>query len=345
MRTRLETTLETLEIRTSADTLVPQILTRSALRREDQALLSLASALRRLDYRFTCITPDTHARVAARRPEGARDLRDVFGWSLPFSEQDLPREIVQLLEASDTLSRENGRLRSLVRFATFDRTLLLHSGWPTTSNDSVFFGPDTYRFASLIEQALVKWPRHARGTVVDVGCGTGAGGILAGRLLSSHRVKVVFTDINDQALRYARINAVHAGLADFSCLRSDVLSEVTDPIDLIIANPPYLLDPQQRAYRHGGGPLGTGLSVRIVRESMRRLAPGGQLILYTASPIVDGVDTLERQFGDVFNTASRRHFSYEYREVDPDVFGSELEHAAYAGVERIAVVSLVLRVG
>ena len=311
---------------------------------EDRALLSLAGVLRRYGYRFTCITPDTHACVAARRPDGARDLRDVFGWSLPFGEHDLPSEIVHLLEASDALSRENGRLKSLVRFATFDKTLLLHSAWPTTSNDSVFFGPDTYRFASLIEHALGELPGRSPRVAVDVGCGTGAGGILLGRLLKAHRTKVLFTDINEQALRYARINALHAGLADFGCVRSDVLTEVIGPIDLIIANPPYLLDPHQRAYRHGGGSLGTGLSVRIVEESMRRLAPGGQLILYTASPIVDGVDTLEQQLAAVFNAAQHRPFNYEYREIDPDVFGSELEHAAYAGVERIAVVGLVLRI-
>lgn len=336
--------MEALEIRTRADTFAPQTPPRSDMGEEDRALLSLAGILRLSGYRFTCITPDTHAHVAARRPEGARNLRDVFGWSLPFEESDLSSEILQLLEASDTLSRENGRLRSLVRFATFDKTLLLHSAWPTTSNDSVFFGPDTYRFASLVEQALVKSPGRSPRVAVDVGCGTGAGGILVGRLLGASRIKVLFTDINQQALRYARINALHAGLMDAAYVRSDVLSEVRGPIDLIIANPPYLLDPHQRAYRHGGGSLGTGLSVRIVQESMQRLAPGGQLILYTASPIVDGVDTLEQQLAAVFNAASHRPFSYEYREIDPDVFGSELEHAAYAGVERIAVVGLVLRI-
>ena len=340
----LEIILEAVANSTRADKQAPQRPTQPSTCEADRALLSLASVLQRNGYHFSCITPDTHARVAARRTDGARDLRDVFGWSLPFGEHDLPSEIVELLEASEALSRENGRLRSLVRFASFDETLLLHSAWPTTVNDSVFFGPDTYRFASLIEQVLLKWPRGTPGVVVDVGCGTGAGGILVGRLLKAHSLKVVFTDINEQALRFARINALHAGTADFSCVRSDVLNQVRSPIDLIIANPPYLLDPQQRAYRHGGGPLGTGLSVRIVEESLQRLAPGGQLILYTASPIVDGEDTLEQQLATVFNAASQRSFSYEYREIDPDVFGSELEHAAYADVERIAVVGLVLRI-
>jgi len=337
--------LETLEALAYADAVAPQVTPRSSLGEEDQALLWLASALEHYGYRFTCVTPDTHARVVARRAEGARDLRDVFGWSLPFEESDVPSEIVQLLRNAQAVSRINGRLRSLVRFATFDQTLLIHSAWPTTSNESVFFGPDTYRFASLIEQALAKWPSRPPRTVIDVGCGTGAGGILVARLLDAdHHTRVLFTDVNEQALRYARINAVHANLANFGCVKSNVLSEVCDPIDLIVANPPYLLDPQQRAYRHGGGSLGTGLSVRIVQESLQRLAPQGQLILYTASPIVDGVDTLHQQFAALLDNESRRPITYDYREIDPDVFGSELEHAAYAGVERIAVVGLTLRI-
>jgi len=32
--------------------------------------------------------------------------------------------------------------------------------------------------------------------------------------------------------------------------------------DLIVANPPYLLDDQQRTYRHGGPLLGADLSLR-----------------------------------------------------------------------------------
>lgn len=315
------------------------------MRKEDRALLALAAALTRHGYRFTCITPETHARGVSRRSEGARDLRDVFGWSLSFEEGELPGDIVHLLHEAEAVVREMGRLKSLVRFATFDRGLLVHSAWPTNSNESVFFGPDTYRFASLIEHALVNRSFPTPRTAVDLGCGTGAGGILVARLLGKgKRTRVLFTDINEQALRYARINAVSAGLANFDCVKSDLLNEVREPIDLIVANPPYLLDPQQRAYRHGGGSLGTGLSVRIVMESMQRLAAGGQLILYTASPIVEGVDILQRQLDSVLDHASPRPFTYEYREIDPDVFGAELDHAAYAGVERIAVVGLTLRI-
>jgi hypothetical protein len=43
-------------------------------------------------------------------------------------------------------------------------------------------------------------------------------------------------------------------------------------------------------YRHGGGELGFELSLRIAEQGVTRLAPGGRLLLYTGSAIVDGVD-------------------------------------------------------
>ncbi len=35
----------------------------------------------------------------------------------------------------------------------------------------------------------------------------------------------------------------------------------------------------------------------------------------------------------------------EYRELDPDVFGEELEHPAYAAVDRIALIAAVFERG
>jgi hypothetical protein len=99
-------------------------------------------------------------------------------------------------------------------------------------------------------------------------------------------------------------------------------------------------DDAERLYRDGGGRYGEALSVRIARESLARLGTRGTLILYTGAAIVDGVDqfylalkpTLEACGGEV-----------TYEELDPDVFGEELERPNYARVERIAAVGLRVR--
>ena len=50
------------------------------------ALLWLGRWLQGEGYRFTTVTPATHARADAREDaRTARTLRDIFGWSRPFS--------------------------------------------------------------------------------------------------------------------------------------------------------------------------------------------------------------------------------------------------------------------
>ncbi len=287
-------------------------------------LATLGRALRDTGYAFVTPTPETHRRVLARGGE-ARNLRDVFGWSRPFPPGFLPLPFEALLEQASALLREGDLLRSAVRFSSLGPLLCAHSAYPTTEADAVFFGPDTYRFAALIEQRIA-----SAGAVADVGCGSGAGGLLLARRAQS----VQLLDINPRAVRFARANAELNGLPA-RALQSDVLSAAEGPLDLIVANPPYLADDLGRAYRDGGEDLGTALSVRIARESLARLAPGGRLLLYTATPVVDGAHLLWPALERLLEGTR-----WDYRELDPDVFGEELDRYNYATVERIAVVAL-----
>jgi hypothetical protein len=120
---------------------------------------------------------------------------------------------------------------------------------------------------------------------------------------------------------------------------SDLLCIVEGQFDLIVANPPYMNDHQQRAYRHGGGALGEALSVRIVRETLPRLEECGTLLLYTGIAMVAGRDPFLAALEPFL---SGDHFSWTYQEIDPDVFGEELLKPGYESVERIAVVVLTV---
>ncbi len=147
-------------------------------------------------------------------------------------------------------------------------------------------------------------------------------------------------DINEAALRLAAINAAAAGLDRATAIRSDLLSAVPGTFDLIVSNPPYMLDPARRAYRHGGGALGEGLSVAILDAALGRLAPGGTLVLYTGVAIVGGQDAFLAAAEERLRPA--RGFAWVYREMDPDVFGEELEGATYGRADRIAAVVLTV---
>lgn len=306
-----------------------------------ESLVLLGRWLQGCDYRFTTVTPATHARVNARPgAQRASGLRDVFGWSRPFEPGLLPEQVVGWLRADGLLHEEGGLLRSLVRFSTLGEQLYAHSAYPTSDPDAVFFGPDSYRFCDLIGSELQRQPLRRGARILDVGCGAGPGGLAAAIAGEFAEPQLVLADINPKALLHARANAALADVERVSFAQSDLYADVDGAFDLIVANPPYLVDATARTYRHGGGPLGGGLSERIVAEGLPRLAPGGRLVLYTGAAVVDGGDPLLDALAPLCEQGG---CSFRYRELDPDVFGEELEAPAYRQAERIAAVALVVQ--
>ncbi len=300
----------------------------------DLALLQLGKALKQLDYRHITVTPETHARVNARRNnEWATDLAGVFGWNRPFRAGAIPIQALELMQHAGIAVAYQDGWRSTLRASTLNDTLYFHGAWPTDAPDTVFFGPDTYRYTAAISQYLgVKRPSIRR--TVDIGCGAGPGAVeLALRLPDA---EVLAVDINDAALRLTRINASLAG-ATIQTKRSNLLANVEGNFDLMVANPPYMLDAAARTYRYGGGPLGAGLSLDIINTALRRLNPGGTLLLYTGSAIVNGQDLFRREAAE----ALQNNCTWHYCEIDPDVFGEELESESYGTTDRIAAVLLL----
>ncbi|MGI4940842.1 MAG: methyltransferase, partial [Janthinobacterium lividum] len=251
----------------------------------------------------------------------------------PFRDGVVPPAILDAMQDAAVLADYPGGHRSLVRLSTLDGELFLHSAYPTTAADAVFFGPDTYRFASAI---VAYRPATPVTRAVDVGCGAGPGAILVAR--AHPAAEVLAVDINDAALHLTRTNAALAGV-EVCAVSSNLLGGVDGDFDLIVANPPYLVDPDERAYRHGGGPLGAGLSLAILDAALDRLAPGGTLLLYTGAAVVNGIDP----FRDAAATRlAGMKMGWTYRELDPDVFGEELEGGAYTDTDRIAAILLTV---
>ncbi|MCC6888190.1 MAG: class I SAM-dependent methyltransferase [Hyphomicrobiales bacterium] len=302
----------------------------------EASLVALGCLLRADGYRFTTVSPLTHGRVLSRPPPRSPSAADVFGWNRPFRKADLPRSWLRLMEAAGVLRDCGERLRSEVRFSTLGELMFVHSAFPTEAEDAVFFGPDTYRFVRLVKQVVCGGRAPAR--IVDIGAGTGAGGLCTAAMVGS-RPQVTLTDINRKALRFCRINARLNGLDRVAVAESDLFDALSGSFDLIIANPPYLVDPLARLYRHGGGRLGAALSLQIVRQGIAHLAAGGRLVLYTGSAIVHGVDHLRAAIETVLVSHDLRT---DYEEIDPDVFGEELQSLPYREADRIAAVALVI---
>jgi SAM-dependent methyltransferase len=302
----------------------------------DRALLELLEALAAAGYRFVAVTPETHRRVLEREPgRTARDLRDVFGWNLPFEPGLLPPAVRDALEAGGTVGREDGLCRSGVRVSSVADRLFLHSAYPTEAADAVFFGPDSYRFVRFLQAELPRLPPPRR--LVDVGGGSGVGAIMAAALAPGSRLTV--TDINPLALAFARINASAAGIA-LETVEAAGLEGIEGAVDLVIANPPFVADPAKRLYRDGGDMHGARLSLDWALAAARRIEPGGAVLLYTGSAIVAGRDALREGLEEHLPGLGG---SLRYSEIDPDIFGELLGEPGYEAVERIAAVGAVIR--
>jgi hypothetical protein len=242
----------------------------------------------------------------------AQGLRDVFGWNLPFEPQLVGPRLLDLLKRGGLLHEVGNCLRSRVRVSSLGDDLFLHSAFPTDAPDAVFFGPDTYRFANFIREELKTAP--AGGVVVDVGAGAGAGAITAAR-----------------RGRPSRLGA--------ELIRSNGLDGLDCRADLIVANPPFIAGSDGHTYRDGGARHGAQLSLDWALSAVDRLNPGGRLLLYTGSAIVDGEDRFHTALATQIDAGRAR---IGYRELDPDIFGGMLGSEAYADVERIAAVGVVL---
>lgn len=300
----------------------------------DQALLDLLIRLRDAGYAFVTPTLSTAAIVTGRRPAArGSDLRDIFGWTLPFAAADLAADLLALAQAAGVLEERGEHLRATVRVASLDGTLYVHSA-PGDDPNAVFLGPDSYRFVRFLRQALGEAPVFRQ--AVDIGAGSGVGAISLARWRPG--AKVLASDPNADALRFARINARLAGV-EVETLLAEGLPQARTAPDLVIANPPYIAGDAGALYKDGGGQMGAALSLDWARQAAGGLAPGGRMVLYTGAAIVEGRDAI---LGGLTALADAHGMTLRYDEIDPDVFGETLRQQAYAGAERIAAVGAVL---
>jgi len=158
----------------------------------------------------------------------------------------------------------------------------------------------------LVELAL-EWLASHPGPrlVVDVGTGCGAIALAVARH-AQEEVRVVATEVSPPALALAWHNAHRLGLAGrVQMVLADLLSPLRGPIDLVVANLPYVptadlasAPPELRwepRVALDGGPDGLRLVARLLSQLPSRLAPGGAALLELAPQQVDKAMTLARR--------------------------------------------------
>jgi len=193
----------------------------------------------------------------------------------------------------------------------------------------------------LVERALA-WARtwhaaHGRAPqIADVG--TGSGAIAIGLAAALPQARILGLDRSPDALELARQNALRCGVAgQITFLQGDLLAPLRGPVDLIVANLPYVsedeyaaLPPGIRAYEPRGalvaGPDGLDAIRRLLQTARPHLAPDA------ARPAARAAILLEigASQGDAVSALAARAFPEARVEVIAD----------YGGRDRIVKIEL-----
>jgi len=140
----------------------------------------------------------------------------------------------------------------------------------------------------IVEAALALVPPRQLFTMIDV-C-TGSGNVAVAVAHDRAGARIVATDVSGAALEVARRNAARHGVQDrVHFVEADLFDDVSGPVDLVTANPPYVaehsepgLQPEVGEHEPRvalfGGIEGLAVIERIVRDAPPRLRPGGHLV-------------------------------------------------------------------
>lgn len=138
----------------------------------------------------------------------------------------------------------------------------------------------------LVSQALAKIAQDSSMRVVDLG--TGCGAIALAIAKERPGCDVVATDISEEALAVARLNARQHAVPNVEFLQGSWTQPVRDQsFDIVVSNPPYVADDDShlRRLRHepraalASGKDGLDAIRIIVSESVAILKPGGTLLI------------------------------------------------------------------
>lgn len=131
-------------------------------------------------------------------------------------------------------------------------------------------------------------PRPAGGLrILDMGCGSGAVGLMIERALRPSVTDLHFVDISDAALACAHDNARRMALPESLCRydKSDLFAALDPAVtyDLVVFNPPFMpridLPFEWVGQGNDGGIMGTDIALAFARDCARFLRQGGKALV------------------------------------------------------------------
>jgi 16S RNA G1207 methylase RsmC len=128
---------------------------------------------------------------------------------------------------------------------------------------------------------------NADESVLDIGCGAGALGIVAATLSGTGRV--VLLDADADAIRSATRSAAAARLSSVRAATSDVASAVLgERFDVVVTNPPF----------HVGKATDLAVPLQFIHDARQVLSPGGRMYL-VANRTLPYERVIHQRFGNI----------------------------------------------
>lgn len=156
--------------------------------------------------------------------------------------------------------------------------------------------PDT---EILVEKAIEHARNRRKCTIADIG--TGSGAIAIALAANLPQVKIYASDISAPALAVARYNCRRHGVTgQIELIHGDLLDVLPEAVDLIVANLPYVREPEVPQVSEGfepelalnGGAEGLDKLFQICRQAPEKLHPDGCLMLEIGLGQKDAVTSL-----------------------------------------------------
>ncbi|MCT1657705.1 methyltransferase [Brevibacterium luteolum] len=188
-----------------------------------------------------------------------------------------------LIDAGETTGSDGAgdgsedQVRAALTIATFDG-LLIAADWGTLTRDEPLAGDHVLGLGGAGRTLAAITPRMP----VELSCDIGTGCGIQALLLAAHSQRVIATDISTRALAIAELNAALNGIESIEFRAGDMLTPIDEPVDLLVANPPFVITPQGETqtfeYRDGGQP-GNAIMAGLIAGIPGRLRPDGNAVL------------------------------------------------------------------
>ncbi|HXJ20863.1 MAG TPA: HemK2/MTQ2 family protein methyltransferase [Polyangia bacterium] len=189
------------------------------------------------------------------------------------------------------VQRRLGRAALRAQFLLFDRRRHRRLVLEELAGISLVVLPDVFHpglfFSSkLLAEVLAHEPLEDK-RVLEVGTGTGFLALVAAR----RALQTVGTDINPEAVRALRINALLNRLEDrVEARQGDLFSPVSgERFDLIVFNPPYFAGEAKDLWELSWRDVNR-TRARFVAEAAQFLTRGGRLLICDSDVAVDRMD-------------------------------------------------------